>query len=76
MVLDYVIKPERKYRRQLNAMSHRLIEVADWQKLASDADYEPVRMACQCSVSLWELKRFFHKRIGESPAAWVRYLRC
>ncbi len=57
-------------------MSRRLLNVADWEKLASDAAYEPETMAWHCSVSLPELKRFFQLQIGQSPAAWIRHVKC
>jgi AraC-like DNA-binding protein len=76
MILDYVIKPEPKRRGRQHGMSSRLLDVSDWEKVASDAAYEPKTMACHCSVSLLELERFFKLRIGQSPAAWIRHLRC
>src|ERR1035437_2814613 len=76
MILDYVITPEPKRRGRQYAISSRLLDVSDWEKLVSDAAYEPKTIACHCSVSLLELERFFKLRIGQSPAAWIRHLRC
>ncbi|MGO8926418.1 MAG: helix-turn-helix transcriptional regulator [Limisphaerales bacterium] len=57
-------------------MSRRLLDVADWEKLASDAAYEPETMAWHCSVSLRQLERFFRLQIRQSPGTWIRHLRC
>jgi AraC-like DNA-binding protein len=57
-------------------MSSRLLTVADWEKLASDAAFKPETMASLCSVTLRQLERFFKLQFGRTPAAWMRDLRC
>ena len=57
-------------------MSSRLQETTDWEKLAADADYKSERMAAACSVTLRQLERFFKRRFGQGPAAWMRDLKC
>src|ERR1035438_10374656 len=59
-------------------ISRRLLELklAEWQKLAADAGWNPETLAVLCSVSLRLLERFFKLQFKQSPAAWMRELRC
>lgn len=59
-------------------ISRRLLRlnVADWEKLATDASFKPETLAVLCSVKLRLLQRFFKLRFRQSPAAWMRELRC
>lgn len=59
-------------------ISRRLLELklAEWQKLATGAGFKPEMMAVLCSVRLRLLERFFKLRFRQSPAAWMRDLRC
>ena len=62
--------------RTLQPMSSRLQEITDWEKLASDSTFKPETMAVRCSVTLRQLQRFFKQQFKQSPAAWMRELRC
>jgi hypothetical protein len=53
-------------------MSTRLLRVADWEKLAAEAEHEPEVIASRCGVSLGQLERlFFHQEFEQSPAVWA-----
>jgi hypothetical protein len=54
-------------------MSTRLLRVADWEKLAAEARYEPEVIASRSGVSLGQLERLFlHQELEPSPAVWAR----
>ena len=57
-------------------MSGRLLRVEKWEVLARQADYQPVKMAALCSISLRQLERFFALRFGQTPGEWSRELKC
>ena len=57
-------------------MSARLLKVAEWERLAAQANYRPSTMADLCPVSLRELQRFFAKQFNKTPKEWTRELRC
>jgi AraC family transcriptional regulator len=57
-------------------MSSRLLKVANWEKLARGADFEAAKMASLCSISLRQVQRFFKQQFGQTPAAWLRDLKC
>lgn len=52
------------------------LKVADWEKLATDAGFKPATLAVLCSIQVRLLQRFFKLRFRQSPAAWMRELRC
>src|SRR5713101_542611 len=57
-------------------MSGRLLRIEKWEALARQADFQPVKMAALCSVSLRQLERFFALRFGQTPGEWSRELKC
>jgi AraC-like DNA-binding protein len=57
-------------------MSKRLQKIQNWEALASEADYEPGKMAALCPISLRQLERYFLLQFQQSPRRWVRQLRC
>src|SRR5216683_784157 len=57
-------------------MSGRLLRVEKWEVLARQAEFQPVKMAALCSISLRQLERFFALRFGQTPGEWSRELKC
>ena len=55
---------------------NKLLQIRDWERLASEANFRPESMAALCPVSLRQLERFFSKRFQKTPKAWARQLRC
>jgi len=47
------------------------INLKDWPKLASDANWSVSRLAKKCQVSARTLERHFVKTMGKSPKAWL-----
>jgi AraC-like DNA-binding protein len=57
-------------------MNGRLFKIQDWEKLASQAKFQPEVMAALCPVSLRQLERFFAEVYNQTPGEWARELRC
>jgi len=57
-------------------MGGRLSRIEKWETLARQADFQPVKMAALCSISLRQLERFFALRFGQTPREWSRELKC
>ena len=53
----------------------KLLEIQDWEQLASQAKFRPESMAALCPVSLRQLERFFSKKFNKTPQEWARELR-
>ena len=49
---------------------------SDWEVLAMRAKFRPAHMACLCGLTVRQLERIFAARLGKSPIACVRQLRC
>ena len=52
------------------------LTIADWERLAVAAGFQPEPLASLCGVRLRLLERFFQRRFGQTPVAWMREVRC
>jgi AraC family transcriptional regulator, transcriptional activator for feuABC-ybbA operon len=52
-------------------MSSKLDRVKDWGALANKCHYELCAVAKACSISERQLRRYFRKRYGITPKAWI-----
>jgi AraC-like DNA-binding protein len=57
-------------------MSARLSNIDEWEQLARQADFQPVRMAALCGISRRQLERFFQEQFQTTPGRWLRVLQC
>ena len=46
----------------------------DWERLAKQAGFKPMRLALLCSISERQLQRIFKKRFQRTPKIWLREL--
>ncbi len=52
-------------------MKSRLSPIRDWNQRTKAARYRANRLARQCGVSTRELERFFLRKMGQTPHAWL-----
>jgi AraC-like DNA-binding protein len=57
-------------------MRTRLGKVADWERVAREAGFQPSKMAALCFVSDRQLQRFFQSEFQTTPSRWLRELQC
>src|SRR5262245_28259568 len=53
-----------------------LLTIKEWEQVARDADFNPVKMASLCSVSSRQLQRLFRQHLRCTPSRWLRDLQC
>jgi AraC-like DNA-binding protein len=52
------------------------LTVAEWERLAAAAWFQAGPLASLCGVRPRLLERFFNRRFGQTPVAWMREVRC
>jgi AraC-like DNA-binding protein len=57
-------------------MSGILLKTQDWERVAKEAQFKPMKMASLCSVSERHLQRVFKKYLQCTPGQWLRELQC
>ena len=57
-------------------MHVRLLTIEEWERLASEADFRPAKMASKLSVSPRQLQRLFRHQFQLPPSRWLRLLQC
>ena len=62
--------------RRFSTLKCRLTQIADWERVALEARFQPSEMAALCWISLRQLERHFAKQFQQTPRAWTRELRC
>jgi AraC-like DNA-binding protein len=50
--------------------------IADWERVAREAQFKPAKMAALCAISERHLQRIFKKYLHCSPSHWLRGLQC
>ncbi len=53
-------------------MSKRLLIVKDWEEFAKRGDFEPIKVAVLCRVSLRQLERHFKHEFNKTPEKLMR----
>src|SRR5512139_1278294 len=53
-----------------------LLTIKEWEQVAREAEFNPARMACLCSVSPRQLQRLFRQHLRCTPSQWLRELQC
>jgi AraC-like DNA-binding protein len=53
-----------------------LLTMKEWQNVATQADFNSVKMATLCSISERQLQRLFKKHLHCTPSRWLRDLQC
>jgi AraC-like DNA-binding protein len=52
-------------------MNTKLNQIKNWVELAREAKWSAALLAKRCNVSVRTLERFFLKRKGKAPKAWL-----
>ena len=61
---------------KVKSMSGILLRTQDWERVAKEAHFKPLKMASLCCVSERHLQRVFKKYLHCTPTHWLRELQC
>ncbi len=56
---------------QPNIMNSRMLHIQNWPELTRKANWCAATLAKNCGVSLRALQRFFLRKMGKCPKAWL-----
>ena len=66
----------QNHAAESNTPTEAFFRVADWERMAREAEFKPARMASLCSISERHLQRIFKKYLQCTPSRWLRDLQC